>query len=101
MKDARSPHRERPKARYSESQIRDFLRRIDAGEEKSVVDACRNFGVSRQAYYCWRAKYRHLASQKAEIERLRLELGEIRRRLEQQNRTLASLRARVADEVVC
>jgi len=43
------------KGRFTEEQITDALRRADSGE--SVVEICRQIGVSRQAFYQWRSKH--------------------------------------------
>ena len=43
------------KSRYSDSQIMDALKRVDAG--LGVPDVCRELGISTATFYKWRAKY--------------------------------------------
>ena len=43
------------KSRYSDSQIMDALKRVDAG--LGVPDVCRELGISTGTFYKWRAKY--------------------------------------------
>ncbi len=43
------------KSGYSDSQIMDTLKRIDAG--LGVPDVCRELGISTATFYKWRAKY--------------------------------------------
>jgi len=43
------------KSRYTDSQIMDALKRVEAGI--AVPDLCREFGVSSATFYKWRAKY--------------------------------------------
>jgi transposase-like protein len=41
------------KSRYSDSQIMDALKRVDAG--LGVPDVCRELGISTATFYKWRA----------------------------------------------
>ena len=43
------------KSRYSDSQIMDALKRVDAG--LGVPNVCRELGISTATFYKWRAKY--------------------------------------------
>jgi len=43
------------KSRYTDSQIMDALKRVEAGI--AVPDLCREFGISSATFYKWRAKY--------------------------------------------
>ena len=43
------------KSRYSDSQIMDALKRVDAG--LGVPEVCRDLGISTATFYKWRAKY--------------------------------------------
>ena len=43
------------KSRFTDSQIMDALRRVEAG--LSAVEICREFGISTATLYKWRAKY--------------------------------------------
>ena len=43
------------KARFSDSQIMEVLKRADAGVK--VPDLCRELGVSSATFYKWRAKF--------------------------------------------
>ena len=65
------------KTRFTEKQVTDALRLADSGE--AVTRICRNVGVSRQAFYKWRSKFREIA--------LKIRL----RRLEKENHKLKQL----------
>ncbi len=43
------------KSRYTDSQIMDALKRVEAGF--AVPDLCRELGVSVATFYKWRSKY--------------------------------------------
>ena len=43
------------KSRFTDSQIMDALKRVDAGF--SAADICRELGISTATLYKWRAKY--------------------------------------------
>ena len=43
------------KSRFSDSQIIDALKRVEAG--LSVPDVCRELGISVATFYKWRAKF--------------------------------------------
>ena len=43
------------KSRFSDSQIMDALKRVEAG--LSVPDVCRDLGISVATFYKWRAKF--------------------------------------------
>lgn len=43
------------KSRFSDSQIMDTLKRVEAG--LSVPDVCRELGISSATFYKWRAKF--------------------------------------------
>mgnify|MGYP003467342258 CR=1 FL=1 len=43
------------KSRFSDSQIMEALRRVEAG--LAVSELCREFGVSTATFYKWRAKF--------------------------------------------
>jgi putative transposase len=43
------------KSRYTDSQIMDALKRVEAG--LAVPDFCRELGVSVATFYKWRSKY--------------------------------------------
>ncbi len=43
------------KSRFSDSQIMDALKRVEAG--LSVPDVCRQLGISSATFYKWRAKF--------------------------------------------
>ena len=43
------------KSRFSDSQIMDALKRVQAGS--SVPDICRELGISVATFYKWRAKF--------------------------------------------
>jgi len=43
------------RSKFTDSQIMDALKRVDAG--LSVPDVCRELGISSATFYKWRAKY--------------------------------------------
>ena len=43
------------KSKFTEWQIVKILKAVEAG--RTVVDVCREFGVSSAAFYRWRSKY--------------------------------------------
>ncbi len=43
------------KSRFSDSQIMDALKRVEAG--LTVPDVCRELGISSATFYKWRAKF--------------------------------------------
>jgi putative transposase len=43
------------RSKFTESQIMDALKRVDAG--LAVPDVCRELGISSATFYKWRAKY--------------------------------------------
>lgn len=43
------------KSRYTDSQIMEALKRVEAGI--TVPDLCRELGISSATFYKWRAKY--------------------------------------------
>ena len=69
------------KSRFSEKQIFDVLREVEAGA--TIGDVCRKTGISKQTYHRWKAKYEGL------------ELSELRRMkaLEAENSQLKRLLA--------
>ena len=64
------------KSRFSDSQIMDALKRVEAG--LSVPDVCRELGISVATFYKWRAKYGGM--ELADIKRLK-ELQEENKKL--------------------
>ena len=73
------------KSRFTEEQIIKALKRQESGEK--VQDICRDFGVSQQAFYKWKAKYGGL--EVSEAQRLKA--------LEDENRRLKQI---VADQAL-
>lgn len=43
------------RSKFTDSQIMDTLKRVDAG--LAVSEACRELGISTATFYKWRAKY--------------------------------------------
>ncbi len=54
--------------RFNDRQIVSILKEADAGN-KTVVDLCREYGISEATYYAWQRKFGQLSE--AEIKRLR------------------------------
>ena len=72
------------KSRFSDSQIMDALKRVEAG--LSVPDVCRELGISVATFYKWRAKFggmevsearrlRELESENAKLKRMYADLA--------------------------
>ena len=66
------------KARVSESQIIKVLKEVEGG--RTVVDVCREYGISNATYYKWKSKYGGMGL--SDIRRLK-ELEDENRRLKQ------------------
>jgi putative transposase len=64
------------KSRFDETQVVGILRAADEG--RTVVELCRENGISRETFKRWRSKYGRL--EVAEVQQLR--------RLDQENRDL-------------
>ena len=71
--------------RYTEEQIIRVLKEVDGG--KPVAEVCRDYGISEQSIYRWRAKYGGMSE--SDVQRLR--------QLEEENRRLKKL---VADQAL-
>ena len=74
------------KSRYSEPQIIKILKEGEAG--KKVEALCRAYGISKSAYYKWKAKYGGLEA--SELSRLKT--------LEAENRQLKEMDAALSLE---
>lgn len=85
----------RVKARFSRSEILEFLRGIDEGRERSIASACARIGISRQTYYDWRAQYGVTTAHHQLIEQLEVNLQLLSERLAVQQAVLQSLRAQL------
>jgi putative transposase len=82
------------KTRFTESQIVNILKEGEAG--MSVPEICRKHGISRSAYYKWRAKYSGM--EVSDLKRLK-ELQEENRSLKQMYADL-SLENRVLKDII-
>jgi putative transposase len=66
------------KSRFSDSQIMDALKRVEAG--LSVPEVCRELGISSATFYKWRAKYGGMdASMMARLKELEAENGRLKK----------------------
>ena len=67
------------KSRFSEEQIINILKSVEAGQK--IIDVCRTHGISEQTYHRWKAKYGGL------------DVNEVRRlkQLEDENRRLKTV----------
>jgi putative transposase len=66
------------KSRYSETQIVKILKEVEGG--RLVKEVCREYGISDQTYYNWKAKYGGM--EVSDVKRLK-ELEDENRRLKQ------------------
>ena len=73
------------KKRYTEEQIINVLRQVDAG--RSVEEVCREYGISHGSFYAWKKKFGSMEI--SDAKRLR--------ELEDENRRLKRL---VADQAL-
>jgi putative transposase len=66
------------KKRYSEEQIVQALKKVDAGT--SAKELCRTMGISEQTYYLWRRKFGGMEkSQVIELKHLQEENNRLKR----------------------
>jgi len=66
------------KSRFSDSQIMDALKRVEAG--LSVPEVCRELGISSATFYKWRAKYGGMdASMMARLKELEVENSRLKK----------------------
>lgn len=55
------------KSKYSESQVFGILREQELG--KSVIEICRNHGITQGTFYRWKSKYSGMES--SDIQKMR------------------------------
>ena len=68
------------KSKFTEWQIVKILKAVEAG--RTVVDVCREFGVSSAAFYRWRSKYGGMeVSEAARLKALEDENAKLKRLL--------------------
>lgn len=84
------------KCNYSREQILTILREVDEGQSPSVVATCERHGVSRQAFYYWRAKYGPVSRDAQRIQQLEQETQSLKQMLMRQAELLAGLQQRLA-----
>lgn len=66
------------KSRFTESQIMDALKRVEAG--LSVPDLCRELGVSAPTFYKWRARFGGMdTSMMARMKELEIENARLKK----------------------
>jgi putative transposase len=69
------------KSRFSEAQILGILRQQDQGQ--TVVQICREHGISELTFYAWKSKFGGMSMSVSELQRLK--------HLEDENRRLKQL----------
>jgi putative transposase len=69
------------KSRFSEAQILGILRQQDQGQ--TVVQICREHGISEPTFYAWKSKFGGMSMSVSELQRLK--------HLEDENRRLKQL----------
>jgi len=82
------------KARFSESQIIKVLKEVEGG--RTVLDVCREYGISNATYYKWKSKYGGM--ELSDIRRLK-ELEDENRRLKQMYADLSLENAALKDVI--
>ena len=66
------------RAKFTDSQIMDALKRVDAG--LAVPEVCRELGISSATFYKWRAKYGGMdASMMARMKELEAENARLKK----------------------
>ena len=66
------------KSRFTDSQIMDALKRVEAG--LSVPDLCRELGVSAPTFYKWRARFGGMdTSMMARMKELEIENARLKK----------------------
>jgi putative transposase len=66
------------RSKFTDSQIMDALKRVDAG--LAVPDVCRELGISTATFYKWRAKYGGMdTSMMARMKELEAENARLKR----------------------
>ena len=66
------------RSNFTDSQIMDALKRVDAG--LAVPDVCRELGISSATFYKWRAKYGGMdASMMARMKELEAENARLKK----------------------
>ena len=66
------------RAKFTDSQIMDALKRVDAG--LAVPEVCRELGISSATFYKWRAKYGGMdASMMARMKELESENARLKK----------------------
>ncbi|HUP91926.1 MAG TPA: transposase [Solimonas sp.] len=83
------------KCNYSRDQILQILREVDEGQSPSVVATCERHGVSRQAFYYWRAKYGPVSRDAVRLQQLESETQTLRQQLARHAEMLAGLQQRL------
>lgn len=84
------------KCQLPRSRILEILLEVEEGRVASVVEACARYGVSRQTFYVWRAKYGHLNNDVRDLRRLQAETRELRHLVQLQRQTVEALQQRIA-----
>lgn len=66
------------KSRFSESQIIGILTKQDKG--KTVMEICRDYGISQPTFYNWKSKYGGMSSsQLKKMKEIQLELSQFKK----------------------
>jgi putative transposase len=66
------------KSRFSESQIIRILSEQDKG--KTVMEICRDYGISQPTFYNWKSKYGGMSSsQLKKMKEIQLELSQFKK----------------------
>ena len=66
------------KSRFSESQIIGILTEQDKG--KTVMEICRDYGISQPTFYNWKSKYGGMSSsQLKKMKEIQLELSQFKK----------------------
>ena len=66
------------KSHYSETQIINILKAVEAG--RTVKDVCREYGISDATYYNWKSKYSGMeASDIKRMKDMEAELSQLKR----------------------
>lgn len=79
------------KKRYTEEQIINILKEVDAGE--ALAEVCRKYGVSTASYYKWKAKFGGMnVSEAQRLRTLEAENAKLKRLVADQALDLVALK---------
>lgn len=80
---------------FSREEILQILDEYESGAIGSIVELCQKYGISRQAYYSWRAKFGAPINEHPRLLKLEAEIEHLRLTVVEQMNCVAELQARL------